>query len=107
MNASFFRIRVAQDPQAWTIHLSGDVDYAASLELVPQLIDIADHCDKDLLIDLEGVTLIDSEGIKALLATCKRMRNKQGNARVVRCSPMAERVLRLVGVDEMLGLSAC
>ncbi len=107
MNASFFRIEVAQDLHAWTIHLSGDVDYAASIELVPQLVEIADQCDKDLLIDLGGVTLIDSEGIKALLATCMRMRNKQGNARVVRCSPRAERVLRLVGVDEMLGISVC
>lgn len=106
MNASFFRIRVAQNLQAWTVHLSGDVDYAASIELVPRLIEITDRCDKDLLIDLGGVTLIDSEGIKALLATCVRMRQKQGNARVVRCSPSAERVLRLIGVGEALGIGA-
>lgn len=99
-------MRVAQDLQAWTIHLSGDVDYAASLELVPQLVEIVDRCDKDLLIDLGGVTLIDSEGIKALIATCARMRDKHGNARVVKCSPTAERVLRLVGVSEMLGIRA-
>lgn len=106
MNASFFRIRVAQDPTTWTVSLSGDVDYAASLELAPKLADIADRCDTDLLIDLGKVTLIDSEGIKALMVACARMESKHGRLRVVNCSRMAERVLRLVGVDQVLGISA-
>ena len=103
MNASYFRIRVAQDPNSWTVSLSGEVDYAASLEIGPQLVDIADRCDADLLFDLADVTLIDSEGIKALMGACARMRGKCGNVRIVKCSRTAERVLRLIGVDEMLG----
>lgn len=82
------------------------MDYAASLELTPKLVEITDQCDKDLLIDLGSVTLIDSEGVKVLMAVCARMRHKRGSARVVRCSPTAERVLRLVGVDEALGIRA-
>ena len=106
MNTSFFRIDVSHTPGTWTVSLSGDVDYAASLELVPQLTDIADSCDSDLVFDLSNVTLLDSEGIKALLAAQARMRAKNGHMRVVRCSRSAQRVLRLVGVDDMLGVTA-
>ena len=104
MNASFLQIRVVQEPDAWTVSLSGDVDYAASLELAPQLTEIVDKCDVNLFLDLGSVTMIDSEGIKALLCAYARMRDKQGEMRVIKCSRTAQRVLHLVGVDEMLGI---
>lgn len=104
MNASFLQIGVARGPDAWTVNLSGEIDYAASLELAPQLIQIADECDVDLLLDLEDVSMIDSEGVKALLGAYARMRGKQGNMRVTKCSEIAQRVLHLIGVDEMLGI---
>lgn len=104
MNASFFQIRVVREPDTWIVSLSGDVDYAASLELAPQLAEIADNCDVNLFFDLGSVSMIDSEGIKALLCTYARMRGKQRNMRVTNCSQPARRVLHLVGVDEMLGL---
>jgi anti-sigma B factor antagonist len=103
MNNSPFRISVAQQSGTWIVSLSGEVDYAASLELLPQLADIINHCDSDLLFDLGGVTLIDSEGIKAILVARQGMRLKNREVRVVNCSHVAQRVLKLVGVDEALG----
>ena len=104
MNASFFQIRVERESDAWTVSLSGDVDYAASLELAPHLIEIADKCEGSLLFDLGEVTMIDSEGIKALLSVYARVRSKNKSMKVIKCSQPAMRVLHLVGVDEMLGI---
>lgn len=106
MNNSPFRINVAQQSGNWIVRLSGEMDYAASLELVPQLADIASQCDSDLLFDLAEVTLIDSEGIKALLVARQMMRRKDAEVRVINCSCAAQKVLRLVGVDETLGIRA-
>ena len=106
MNSSLFRISVAQQSGTWIVSLSGELDYAASIELVPKLVDITDNCDADLLFDLGQVTLIDSEGIKAILAAQERMRGKDGEVRVINCSLAARRVLHLVGVDEALGVRA-
>jgi anti-anti-sigma factor len=106
MNAPYYDIKVEWDPNACTVRLSGDVDYAASLELAPQLSEIVEECDTELVFDLSGVTLIDSEGIKALMAAHAGMRDKDAVMRVSNCSQSALRVLRMVGVDDMLGISA-
>ena len=88
--------------ESWTVHLSGEIDYAASLALAPQLDELTRSCAGDLLFDLEGVTLMDSEGVKLLLASRAKMRNKQGAARVVRCSKSVHRVLCLTGLHDLL-----
>ena len=66
LDTAAFGVKVAHEPGNWLVSLSGEVDYAASLELNTTLGDIADRCDKDLLLDLSAVTMIDSEGIKTL-----------------------------------------
>lgn len=88
------------------VSLSGEVDYAASIELTPALDDIADRCESDLLLDLGDVTLIDSEGLKLLLKTFSRMESKRGKARIVRCSGIADRVIRMIGLDQVLDIQA-
>ena len=105
-NTPYYHMEVAREPNAWTVSLSGDVDYAASIELAPQLAGIVDECETELLFDLGGVTLIDSEGIKTLLRAYAQMHDKDGAARIVNCSQPARRVLHLVGVDDMLGVTA-
>ena len=106
MNAFYYHMKVLRESNAWRVSLAGDIDYAASLELAPELAEIVEDCDAELLFDLSEVTLIDSEGIKALMVAHAAMREKDGHVRVVNCSQAALRVLQLVGVDDMLGISA-
>lgn len=106
MDTTAFGVKVAKEPGNWLVSLSGEVDYAASLALNETLGEIADSCDKDLLLDLSDVTMIDSEGIKTLLMVLSRMREKQARARVVRCSRIAGRVIRLIGLDSIMEISA-
>jgi anti-anti-sigma factor len=106
MNASYYHMKVLRESNSWRVCLAGDIDYAASIELAPELAEIVQDCDTELLFDLSEVTLIDSEGIKALMAAYAAMRDKDGQVRVVNCSQSALRVLQLVGVDDMLGISA-
>jgi len=105
MSFSYHEMKVARGPNSWIVSLSGDVDYAASLELAPQLADIAEQCETELCLDLGAVTLIDSEGIKALMGAYATMRSKNGRVCVTNCSRQAYRVLHLVGADDMLGIS--
>lgn len=106
MNASYYQMTVVREPNAWRVSLAGEIDYAASIGLAPELAEIVRKCDAELLLDLDEVTLIDSEGIKVLMAAYAAMRDKARCMRVVNCSKPALRVLHLVGVDDMLGISA-
>lgn len=101
-----FGVKVAQEPGNWLVSLSGEVDYAASIKLNGMLRDIADRCDTDLFIDLNEVTLLDSEGIKTLLMVLSRMRDKNARAKIVKCSRIASRVIRLIGLDSVMEMSA-
>ncbi len=98
-----YRITLTHGADSWTVSLFGEIDYAASLELTPQLDQVMEHCSGKLLFDLEHVTLLDSEGLKVLLKALDYMRRKHGDAKVVRCSKSAQRVFHLTGLQELLG----
>ena len=103
VNTPPYRITFTHGVDSWTVSLSGEIDYAASLELTPKLDKVMEHCSGELLFDLGNVTLLDSEGLKVLLTALDRMRRKQGRARVIRCSKSAQRILQLTGLHELLG----
>ncbi|MCE5198404.1 MAG: STAS domain-containing protein [Armatimonadota bacterium] len=105
MNTTLYQIVIKQDKQAPTVYLSGEIDFAATIDLGPRLEEIVKHCSRELLFNMERVTFIDSEGIKTLLAAFRMMQNKQMNARVVSCSDQAMRVIKLVGAETLLKIS--
>lgn len=90
-----------------TVTLSGDIDFAASLDIDPLLTKAVTECEDEMLFDLENVTFIDSEGIKMLLHVFNQMAEKNKKARIVRCSPRVSRVLKLAGVDSLLNVAPC
>lgn len=102
MSTSLFKIDVVTEQEAYTVYLSGEIDYAASLKLMPLLDKLTHECECDLLFDLDEVTLIDSEGIKMLAQVFNRMYQKQRHARIVRCSERAVRIIKLAGMHELL-----
>lgn len=99
-----FQMIIGRARDDCTVYLSGEIDLAASLELAPELDEVTECCGSELLLDLGAVTLIDSEGIKALIRVANRMQRKSGRARIVRCSKFALRVLQLTGVDTLLDI---
>ena len=56
--------------------------------------------------DLEKLRFLDSSGIAALLRLRQRCDADGCSFRIVACSPQAERVLRIVGLFEVLTVTA-
>ena len=102
METPRFGLTLDRGSYAETVSLSGEIDFAASIELRPKIDEITRNCEGDLLLDLSQVTFIDSEGIKTLIIAFRRMREKSARARVVSCSPRAMRVIKLAGADQLL-----
>ena len=101
MNAAHYRYVVSMGEGVVTVTLWGEIDYAATLELAPVVDEIVQNSTSDLLFDLENVTLIDSEGIKMLLAVFQRLRVQRRNGEVVRRSKQVDRIIALAGVHEL------
>lgn len=107
VHAPFYKITVMPGRDICTIHLSGEIDYAASLELHGLMGEFLASQVNELHFDLGEVTLIDSEGIKVLAAALEQMRTKRGRAAITNCSGRALRIIKLAGMEEMLKARNC
>lgn len=102
MQPQSFEITTTTNEQSHIVSMSGEIDFAASLNIDPVLSRVVKECDKELLFDLSDVTFIDSEGIKALLSAFYQMTRKRGTARIIYCSRQAMRVIKLAGLECLL-----
>lgn len=98
-----YELVLTSEESVTVTHISGEIDLAASVELGPQLMSIAQSGPGELRLDLSRVTLIDSEGVKMLLSVVDTARGAGRAARVTELSPCAERVIRIIGLGELLG----
>lgn len=98
-----FELNAMHTAGATTISLRGEIDFAAAIELTPELDKIVESCESELLFDLRGVTFIDSEGLKMILKAFDRMQRKGCIARIISLSDRARRVIDIAGMSTILG----
>jgi anti-sigma B factor antagonist len=91
-------LSTTRDADTVTVHVAGDVDLSTVAELDhATLIALADAV-PNVVIDLAGVTFIDSAGINALLKS-RRLADDQGRQfRVAGATGVVRDVLDLTGV---------
>ena len=83
--------------------LSGEVDHHGARAIMEELnrqIDL--ELPRELTIDLEGVTFMDSSGIAVLLRAYRQVGELGGSLTVVHVPDQAARVLRAAGVDRLI-----
>lgn len=86
------------------VQLSGEIDHGALPRVRAELEGGLARLPQVLVVDLDGVTFIDSTGLGALVAVKKRLATWSGALRVVNPPPQARQLLRLTGLDGHFGL---
>lgn len=86
------------------VALSGELDYFTVPLLQAVLGDDAGRTG-DIVFDIAGLRFVDTAGIGCLASVAARARASGSAARLVSPSPLAARVIRLLGLEEILGLS--
>jgi len=71
-----FSVREGATANEWTLVVAGEIDVATAPELRRHLHDLADRNPTVLVLDLHGVTFIDSSGLGVLVGVLKRLREK-------------------------------
>ena len=93
------------DGRKMTAWITGEVDHHRAKQLMLDLerkVEI--NYPKELVLDLSGVTFMDSSGIAVLLRTCRRMREIDGTFRVTQVPRQAGKVLRAAGLQKMMSI---
>jgi anti-sigma B factor antagonist len=98
-------VDVVESTGALRIRVRGEVDMACAPELLDTLLAADVPSGGTLVVDLAGVTFMDSAGISALVEA-HRQREASGVAlRVVEVPPLIAKMLRITGVDPYLDVS--
>ena len=85
-----------------TVAVTGDVDTATAGELEQALLSAAAGT-SELHVDLGAVSFIDSSGLRALIVARQAALDAGTSFSVVATTPAVDRLLRLTGLDDLLG----
>lgn len=92
--------------RAMTAQLSGEIDHHAARSLMRELDQaIESRSPRTLVLDMSGVSFMDSSGIAVLLRTLRRMQELGGTMEVISVPPQAGKVLRSAGVHKLIPLT--
>ncbi|PRY01650.1 STAS domain-containing protein [Allonocardiopsis opalescens] len=90
--------------RATVIELTGEIDVATAPQLRSSLEPAFGAPEPRLVIDLAGVTFIDSSGLRVLIETHKRAEQDGGSLALARPSPWVVRLLRVTGLDRRIAV---
>ncbi|GGU41654.1 STAS domain-containing protein [Streptomyces coeruleorubidus] len=85
------------------VTLRGEIDHAVTNELTEALLSYGSVTRPRTVVDLSGVTFMDSSGINVLIAAQQSMSDAQGWLRIAGAQASVLRVLELVGLDQVIG----
>lgn len=85
------------------VTLRGEIDHDVTNQLTEALLAYGSVTMPRTVVDLSGVTFMDSSGINALIAAHQGMSGAQGWLRIAGAQASVLRVLELVGLDQVIG----
>ena len=89
-----------------TISLSGELDHHAArqaMTAVDELID--EYLPRDCVLELSGLSFMDSSGIALIIRTSRRMKALGGRAWIEAPAGQPRRVIDASGVDRLIAVS--
>lgn len=80
--------------------LAGEVDVATAPRLRDRLVQLVTEGPAQVVVDLSGVTFIDSMGLGAMISGLKRARAHQGDLRLAGAGDHVAKVLSITRLDQ-------
>ena len=81
------------------LDVKGEIDVYTAPQFKEAVNSILDAGQKHLLINMAGVTYMDSSGFGALLSATKRLKPKGGTVNLVKCNSAIDRILRITRLN--------
>lgn len=86
------------------VTVAGEVDLETAAQLGDHALAAVRNVSPHLVLDLSGVTFMDSTGLKVLLSIQRRTEVAQGSLAVVGTARSVRRILTLTGLDQTFAL---
>ena len=95
---------VAAHGQQTVVSLNGEIDLSNHAALRAGLNDLIVGGSVDLVLDMSGVTFLDSTGLGALIGTRRRVHAFHGSLAIVLTDDTTLRVFEITGLDKVFDL---
>jgi anti-sigma B factor antagonist len=82
------------------VSVSGELDLTTAPALEQTLLGVADDRTDDVIVDLTGCTFLDSQGLRALIATKGQLECSSRRLAVVVSNPSVLRIFQITQLDE-------
>ncbi|WP_354700866.1 Anti-sigma-B factor antagonist [Paraconexibacter sp. AEG42_29] len=102
MRSPRFRIETREGQRAFVVAVHGELDLAALPEL-QEVLDVAERSDvPEIVVDLGGLTFVDSSGVNALIQLHQRIALSDQRLTILHGHPRIWRVFELAGLTTTL-----
>lgn len=92
--------------QGWAVaRIAGELDMATAPGLREQLVGVITGGQPRLVLDLEGVTFLDSTGLGTIVGLLKRARTLGGDLLLVCTQPAVRKVFEITALDRTMPLA--
>ncbi|MET7689342.1 anti-sigma factor antagonist [Streptomyces sp. NPDC005483] len=95
-------LRVHEERGHTVLEFRGEIDIAATVELLPQLDRVTGQPGARLVIDLSGVEFFDCSGLRLLYRARSRVLDNNGRLLLVCTHPLTLRIFRVTGLARLL-----
>jgi anti-anti-sigma factor len=97
-----FRCDVEPDRERVTVRPAGEVDLVTAPELQAIATDLLENGFGELVLDLRGLTFIDSSGLRAVLAITAVATRLRARLSVIPAPPIVQRAFVIAGLADRL-----
>lgn len=95
-----FSVETDVDMGSVIVRAAGEIDVATAPQVEVKLLDLID-AGSAVVLDLHGVTFIDSSGLRALVTARQRAEEKSVSFSLAGRSQAVERLLQVTGLDRV------
>lgn len=88
------------------VRVSGEVDVYTSPKLKAALVEAADDGCTTVVVDMDRVGFIDSSGLGVLVGALRRVREADGDLRIVCSRDNVVKIFRITGLDRVFPMFA-
>lgn len=90
-----------------SVRVRGELDFATVPALEEALEQVISSGAENITLDFNGVTFLDSEGLKVLLRVYRHLRDHGGSLQVQGCSRFVAKTFEILGLDSEFGIPGC
>lgn len=94
-------IRTEQHPNQCEMTLRGEIDVYTAPNLKTALVEVIEGGCVNIVVDLDGVSFIDSSGLGVLVSALRRARERDGAVRIVCTRDNILKIFRITGLDKV------